>query len=410
MAFHDEHLRDQYNLNQLRFMKILSIPIIFYCLPFIAVNAHSQEKFYVKGKIDNLKDGEKLSLFRYRDGSIDGASSDTICKGQFSLSDTVSRPTLYWVLGGDDSFPSQALEIWATPGLTTHVSGKGNLLKTWTVTSSSREQQEENQYLAPSIANWNKVQKMEMQRKEIHRKMQHSIGNEKDSLENCQDLLSHQSDSILAIIDQSQIGLLRKLPVTEIWLNKMWRLALKLTYDPRLPSRESILQLYKRMSNRQRATLIGEQITANLFPPTVVKIGDAMADTPLLDTQMITHKLTEYVGKGKYLLLDFGFINCGACIEAIPETKILHDSLVNKLTIVGINVDETAYWKSKLKEKQLSWVNLNDYKGRSGLASRYGVKGYPYYVIISPNGIVLGTWMGYYGKGDLTKRILQYIK
>jgi thiol-disulfide isomerase/thioredoxin len=87
---------------------------------------------------------------------------------------------------------------------------------------------------------------------------------------------------------------------------------------------------------------------ANLFPPTIVKIGDTMADMPLLDTQMAIHTLAEYKGMGKYLLLDFGFINCGSCMEAIPETKVLYDSLINKLTIIGINVDETAYWNPGL--------------------------------------------------------------
>ena len=88
---------------------------------------------------------------------------------------------------------------------------------------------------------------------------------------------------------------------------------------------------------------------------------------------------------------------------------MLHDSLIDKLIIIGVNVDETAYWKAKSKENQISWVNLNDSKGRSGLALRYGVKAYPYYVIISPDGIVLGAWIGY-EKGELTRKIMTYIK
>jgi hypothetical protein len=37
------------------------------------------------------------------------------------------------------------------------------------------------------------------------------------------------------------------------------------------------------------------------------------------------------------------------------------------------------------------------------------VKAYPYYVIISPDGIVLGAWIGY-EKGELTGKIMPYIK
>lgn len=368
-------------------------PIIFYCLAFIAMNANGQTRFFVKGEIDSIKDGEILALYRYRDGSIDAASMDTVYKGKFLLSDTVSRPTLYWVLGSGYNFPSQPLEIWGAPGITINVHGQGYYLKTWNATSSLNEQREENQYLSASVADWNKVQEIEIQQQKIRLKMQD---------------LSHQRDSILANIDRTQIELLQNLPVTEIWLNKMFNLSFAFMLNPKTPNRESILQLYKRISDKQRTSPTGEKITANLSALPVVKTGDTMADMPLLDTQMATHKLAEYTGKGKYLLLDFGFVYCGACEAAIPETKVLYDSLINKLTIIGINVDEPEFWKAKSKEKQIPWVNLNDSKGRSGLANWYGVKGFPHYVIISPEGIVLGAWTGY-EKGDLTKKVKQYI-
>lgn len=390
-------------------MKLLSIPILFYFLAFIAINVHSQNRFFVKGEIDSIKDGETLKLYRYRDGSIDAASVDTIYQGKFLLSDTVSHPTLYWILSSGNNSPNLPLEIWGAPGITINVRGQGYYLKTWNAKSSLHEQWEENQYLAPSITDWNKVQEIEIQQQKISREMQKAIGNEKHSQESRRALLSHQRDSILANIDRTQIGLLQKLPVTEIWLNKMWELSFHLTYAQNLPYRESILQLYKRITDKQRTSPIGEKIIANLFPPTIEKIGDTMADMPLLDTQMAIHTMAEYKDKGKYLLLDFGFINCGACLEAIPETKVLYDSLIDKLIIIGVNVDETAYWKAKSKGNQISWVNLNDSKGRSGLALRYGVKAYPYYVIISPDGIVLDTWIGS-GKGELTRKIMTYIK
>ena len=122
-------------------MKLSFISIIFYCFPFIAINAQGQHRFYVKGKIDSINDGEILKLFRYRDGSIDAASVDSIFKGKFLLSDTVSHPTLYWILGSGSNFPRFPLEIWAAPGLSITVSGKGNRLKTWNVSSSLHEQQ-----------------------------------------------------------------------------------------------------------------------------------------------------------------------------------------------------------------------------------------------------------------------------
>ena len=209
-------------------------------------------------------------------------------------------------------------------------------------------------------------------------------------------------------ITRREIELLQKFPVTDVWMNKMSALAFGVKLYPETPNREAIMQLYRKIPDEKRATIIGEKITANLFPPTIVKPGEPMADVALLDTQLVTHQLAEYKHKGRYLLLDFWFVNCGPCIMAMPETKALSDSLKNKLTIIGINIDETNYWKIKSKDKQISWINLNDSKGREGLASWYGVKAFPHYVMISPEGIMLDAWIGY-EKGDLTKKVLQYI-
>ena len=66
-------------------------------------------------------------LFRYRDGSMDGVSADTIYNGNFVLSDTASMPALYWIKSYGDKFPPGA-DIWAA-GITINISGEGYLLK-----------------------------------------------------------------------------------------------------------------------------------------------------------------------------------------------------------------------------------------------------------------------------------------
>lgn len=376
---------------------------------FFATNAHSQNKFFVKGKIEGISDGEVIVLFRYRDGSIDEASADTIHNGNFLLSDTASKPALYWINGYGDKFPSMALEIWAAPGITVNIVGDGYLLKTWKVESPLREQQEENRYLTLNMERWNKVQELQIRGKKNRRQARNATGNVKDSLESYADLLNDREDSIRGNITRREIELLQKCPVTDVWMYKMSALAFGVKLYPETPNREAVMQLYKKIPYEKRATIIGQKITANLFPPTVVKQGEPMADIALLDTQMVAHQLAEYRHKGGYLLLDFWFVNCGPCIMAIPETKALSDSLKGKLTIIGINVDETDYWKIKSKDKQISWINLNDSRGREGLAGLYGVKAFPHYVMISPEGIVLDAWTGY-EKGGLTKKVLQYIQ
>src|ERR1700743_116809 len=104
-------------------MKFSFSPPLFYLLIFIFNSANSQQPFQVYGKIDNIRREATLRLLRNRYGSIDEASRDTIRQGRFQLTDTVSEPTLYWILGDEKDFPHTHLDIWAEPGLPIHVNG-----------------------------------------------------------------------------------------------------------------------------------------------------------------------------------------------------------------------------------------------------------------------------------------------
>ena len=58
----------------------------------------------------------------------------------------------------------------------------------------------------------------------------------------------------------------------------------------------------------------------------------------------------------------------------------------DKVTVISLSTDTEKGWKEISKTKDMSWVNLNDFGGMSGLAAKYNVRGIPHYVIISPEG------------------------
>lgn len=57
----------------------------------------------------------------------------------------------------------------------------------------------------------------------------------------------------------------------------------------------------------------------------------------------------------------------------------------------------------------MTWYNWSDKKQASGLYLKYGVRGIPHYVLISPEGKVVSTWAGY-GKGLLLNKMEELIK
>lgn len=177
---------------------------------------------------------------------------------------------------------------------------------------------------------------------------------------------------------------------------------MEVKYIKDFPYKEDVIALYNKLSDNDKQTAIGKEITVNLYPPVTVKEGDEMADADLYDLEGKIHHLAEY--KGKYLLIDFWSRGCGPCMMALPEMKEIAESQKEKVTIISLSTDTEKGWKEVSKTKDMPWVNLNDFGGMNGLAAKYDVRGIPHYVLISPEGIILHTWSGY-GKGSLKRKL-----
>lgn len=99
---------------------------------------------------------------------------------------------------------------------------------------------------------------------------------------------------------------MQELPISTIWMEKLGRLSTSAKYNPKFSYKEETIALYNRLNDEQKSSMQGQEITVNLFPPTVVKEGDDMADTDLFDLNGKLHHLTDF--KGNYILLDFGVV------------------------------------------------------------------------------------------------------
>lgn len=160
------------------------------------------------------------------------------------------------------------------------------------------------------------------------------------------------------------------------------------------------------MNEAQKASIKGQEITVNLFPPVVVKEGDEMADTELYDLDGKIHHLTDF--KGKYILLDFWSSGCGPCIMALPEMKEIQEQYKERLTVISLSSDTKSRWKAASAKHEMTWQNLSDLKQSAGLYAKYGVNGIPNYVLISPEGKIMKMWSGY-GKGSLKLKMRRYL-
>ena len=109
------------------------------------------------------------------------------------------------------------------------------------------------------------------------------------------------------------------------------------------------------------------------------------------------HRLYEAFADGRYVLLDFWNLGCGACRQSESELLEVYDRMKGKLEIVGINLDSIPRWQNHEWSKKIVWKNWNDGKGyKGGIKSHYyDWNAAPFYVLLSPDGCILWEMAGY---------------
>lgn len=386
----------------------MRIPFLVITMSLLGLCARGQQTFTIRGQVTQLPDGEVIGLLQDHGTIMTLAHKDTIRNGSFTFSDTCSVPTRYMITGVGDKFPPMTRAIWVSPGSTVRITGKDYLFKTWEIKSPVPLQQEADRYIFASRKAWDAMQRSDMEQEALSVKARQATEEEKKLLRKTRDSLRDVYNEEYAKVQQTNMTLLQKLPVTDSWIEILAGFALDIKLDPKNRYRNQTLELYKRLSPQQLQSRNGVLIKNSLFPPPVVKTGEPMADTVLADASNNMHRLSEY--QGKYLLLDFWSVGCGPCIMAMPELRSLSDSLANQLTVISINMDsDKEIWQKISKNENINWVNLNDKYGMGGLAARYGVTGIPHYVIVSPDGKMIDAWTGY-EQGIFTKKVGPFLQ
>lgn len=129
----------------------------------------------------------------------------------------------------------------------------------------------------------------------------------------------------------------------------------------------------------------------------ILQVGEKAVDAELFDMQGNKHRLYEAFADGRYVLLDFWNLGCGACRQSESELLEVYDRMKGKLEIVGINLDSIPRWQNHEWSKKIVWKNWNDGKGyKGGIKSHYyDWNAAPFYVLLSPDGRILWEMVGY---------------
>lgn len=366
------------------------------------LSVRAQHEFTIEGKIQGVEDGIPIGLFKTDGNLMSRVAEDTIRNGCFRFKEKTPS-------GGLDNvtlsvfgygFPSTWLDLWVEPNAKIFISADNKLLRTWRVKSNVAEQQVQNKFIDATRELMNAQQERYIKMEDLY-SMERN-----DSIKNLLTQLDEQNNISREKITPIEIKLAKELPVTPAWMKVMKSLSMQARYDEKFPYREELLELYAKMNEQQRQTEIGKNITVFLFPPTVVEIGEQMVDADLYDLDGNIHHLAD--NKGKFTLLDFWSRGCGPCMMALPEMKETAEAYKDKLAMISLSIDNEKNWREVSATKDMTWQNLNELQGTNGLYAKYGVNGIPFYVIISPEGVLLHKWMGY-GKGIFKAKLRKWM-
>lgn len=102
-----------------------------------------------------------------------------------------------------------------------------------------------------------------------------------------------------------------------------------------------------------------------------------------------TQRLSDYVGKGKYTLVDFWASWCGPCIRETKVIKQLYDEYADKgLEVLGVAVwDEPANTLRAIEQHELPW---NQIINTQNIATDiYGIPAIPCIILFDPEGRIV---------------------
>ena len=114
---------------------------------------------------------------------------------------------------------------------------------------------------------------------------------------------------------------------------------------------------------------------------------------PFIDFEVtydgVTKRLSDYVGRGHYTLVDFWASWCGPCLRQLPVLKDIYNKYKDDgLEVLGVAVwDEPEATKAAIAKHELPWECIIN--AQTIPADLYGIRGIPCIILFGPDGTII---------------------
>ena len=122
-------------------------------------------------------------------------------------------------------------------------------------------------------------------------------------------------------------------------------------------------------------------------------IGQQYTDLEMADPDGKMHKISELVGEGKYVLVDFWASWCGPCRAEMPNVLEAYNKFHAKgFEVIGVSFDQKKEaWVKAIGQLKMPWLQISDLKGwQCAAAPVYKIDGIPDNILIDPQGKIIG--------------------
>lgn len=115
-------------------------------------------------------------------------------------------------------------------------------------------------------------------------------------------------------------------------------------------------------------------------------------------------KFSDYVGKGKYTLVDFWATWCGPCKREIPNVGNIYKEFGDKITVLSVAVwDKRAATEKFIEKNDMPWNHIID--AQQIPTDIYGIQGIPQIMLFAPDGTIVKRDL----RGEEIRKVLENV-
>lgn len=158
-------------------------------------------------------------------------------------------------------------------------------------------------------------------------------------------------------------------------------------------SKAEIEDIVNNFTPEIKSTAFGKSVIAKSDTVKSTARGAHFADYDITMADGSNAKLSDFLGKGNYTLLEFWASWCGPCRASIPHLKQLYGLYHPQgFDILSVSIDQDKNsWKKAMQQEGMKWHLAIPQGNPRNISKLYNFDGIPYCLLIDPKGNIVDT-------------------